>query len=335
MYSRDAALLAGRDLIASACWDDAEASASSDASASSYSRPEDVRVLAIVVAELKLIQVQRQIFLAHVVISADYAALQKRPERFQIVGMHFAAHVFMRLVIDVLMRKSLIQLLIASGLIRGNERNLIRYRVADESAHGIHRSIFDDCADHVALTAYRSDDRSLAGWSAPWLFLVPVAVAVQAADVSLVYFDNAHELTEIRIGQTGAQAVTHKPRRAIRAGADHAMDLQRTDALLAGQHQVQNLKPYEQLVIRVLEDGSDEHREPIGSVATFFANPVECASLECVDLLVAAARATDGLRPAARDQIRLTSGFVREQAVKLRKRHLTRNFRFGGIAHRN
>src|ERR1700694_5907110 len=54
---------------------DAEASASSDASASSYRCSEDIGILAIVVAKLKLIQIQGQIFLAHVVIGADHATL--------------------------------------------------------------------------------------------------------------------------------------------------------------------------------------------------------------------------------------------------------------------
>ena len=53
------------DSVEPACWTrDAEASASSNASASCYCAPEDVGILAIVVAELKLVQVERQIFFA-------------------------------------------------------------------------------------------------------------------------------------------------------------------------------------------------------------------------------------------------------------------------------
>jgi hypothetical protein len=55
--------------VAWAVWKrDAEASASSDASASCYRFSEDVRVLAVVVTELKLVQVQRKVFLADVVM---------------------------------------------------------------------------------------------------------------------------------------------------------------------------------------------------------------------------------------------------------------------------
>jgi hypothetical protein len=116
------------DAIAWASWTrDAEASASSDASASSYRCSEDIGILAIVVAKLKLIQIQGQIFLAHVVIGADHATLEQRPERFEIVGMDFAAHVFVRFVVNVLVRECLMQLLIASRFIRGDQTNLVRY----------------------------------------------------------------------------------------------------------------------------------------------------------------------------------------------------------------
>ena len=39
-------------------------------------------------APLKFIQVQRQIFLAHIVIGADDATFQQRPESFNASGVH-------------------------------------------------------------------------------------------------------------------------------------------------------------------------------------------------------------------------------------------------------
>ena len=203
------------------------------------------------------------------------------------------------------------------------------------TAHRLHRSIFDDFADYVALAGNRADDRCLAGRAASRLFFVPVAIAIQTADVGFIYFDDSHQLAEIGIGQTGTQPMAHEPCGAIRTGTDHAVDLKRADALLAGQHQVQNLEPYEQLVVRVLKNGSDQHGEPIGRIAAFLANPIERASFERPDLFITATRATDGLRPAARDQIGLASGFVREQPVEFRQSHLTRDFRFRGVAHGN
>jgi hypothetical protein len=76
-------------------------------SASSYRCSEDIGILAVVVPELKFIQVQRQVLLADVVVGADNSALEQAPERFQIVGMHFATHVLVRLVVNMLVRKRL------------------------------------------------------------------------------------------------------------------------------------------------------------------------------------------------------------------------------------
>jgi hypothetical protein len=63
-----------------ACWNDAEASASSDASASCYGAPKDVRVFTIVESELKFREVERQILLAHVMVRPDHATLEQAPE---------------------------------------------------------------------------------------------------------------------------------------------------------------------------------------------------------------------------------------------------------------
>lgn len=80
-----------------ACWRHrraSEAPASQCASASCYRFPEDISVLAVVVAELEFSEVQGQVVLADVVIGADDSALEQRPEGIEVLGMHFTAHVF-------------------------------------------------------------------------------------------------------------------------------------------------------------------------------------------------------------------------------------------------
>lgn len=57
------------------------------ASAPCYGFAEDVGVVAIVVAELELRDVQRHVFRAHLVERADDAALEDRPEAFNRVGV--------------------------------------------------------------------------------------------------------------------------------------------------------------------------------------------------------------------------------------------------------
>jgi hypothetical protein len=69
--------------IASAFWlSNAGAPTSPVASATSYRRPENIFGLAIVEPERELVQVQRKILLADVVMGADDTAFQQRPERF-------------------------------------------------------------------------------------------------------------------------------------------------------------------------------------------------------------------------------------------------------------
>ena len=60
---------------------------SSCASASCYSRPEDIHIFAVVVAELEFRDVQRQVLLADFMEAADDAALKDRPEALDRIGM--------------------------------------------------------------------------------------------------------------------------------------------------------------------------------------------------------------------------------------------------------
>jgi hypothetical protein len=49
--------------------------------------PENVRVIAIIISELKFRDVQRHIFCAHFVERADHAAFEDRPEALNRVGV--------------------------------------------------------------------------------------------------------------------------------------------------------------------------------------------------------------------------------------------------------
>lgn len=82
-----------------------EAAASVETSASCYHAEEDIRVLAIVKPILKLRKVQRQIFLAHIMVSADHAAFEQRPKRFHVVRVSEPAHVLTATMVDGLMRQ--------------------------------------------------------------------------------------------------------------------------------------------------------------------------------------------------------------------------------------
>jgi hypothetical protein len=51
---------------------------------------EDVRITPVVITELELADLQRQIFLADLVEGADHAALDQRPKAFDCVGVNRA-----------------------------------------------------------------------------------------------------------------------------------------------------------------------------------------------------------------------------------------------------
>jgi len=64
----------------------------SASSASLYRRPENVAVEAIIIiAELKLCNVERQIFLADPVVAPDDSTLDDRPEAFNRIGYEWRA----------------------------------------------------------------------------------------------------------------------------------------------------------------------------------------------------------------------------------------------------
>ena len=72
-----------------------EASASQRASAPCYGLAEDVLVVPMVVAPLKLSHVERQIFRADIVERADDTTLEDRPEALNRVGVNGTKDVFL------------------------------------------------------------------------------------------------------------------------------------------------------------------------------------------------------------------------------------------------
>jgi hypothetical protein len=156
----------------------AEASASGTTSASCYHVKENIRILAIVEAILKLREIQQQIFLAHVVIGAEHSALEQRPEGFDAVRMDFAAHVFTIAVLDDFMRHRPFQVAITRVLISRDQLHLVADSVTHEAGQRLRVGVLDHLADHIALAGDRADDGNLASRAASALLLVPVAIVL-------------------------------------------------------------------------------------------------------------------------------------------------------------
>src|ERR1035437_5149250 len=204
----------------------AETFASVRVSASCYRPAEYVRLVAIVEAETALREIQRQIFLADVVVGADDSALEQRPERFHRVCVDESAHVFAPAMIHGFVRKFLpsCEVLIAGVLISRDQFNLAADRFGHKPMESRHIGALNHLADQITLARDRADDRRFTPSARLLLLFVPMAIAVLAADVSFVYLDNSHQLPEVRIVHRGAQTMAHIKSRAVRTGLNRAMD---------------------------------------------------------------------------------------------------------------
>ncbi|MGA8791303.1 MAG: hypothetical protein WB498_00100 [Candidatus Binatus sp.] len=326
-------MLSETNPIASAFWlASAEAPASQVASASSYRVTENVGISAIVMPELKLVQVERQVFLRHIVVGAYYPTFQETPKVFDILGMYLAANVFACRMADYSMLAPVYADRVVGWVFVGcYQVNFARTYLVHETSKTIRAGILDNFADYISLAADRADDGGFAAHAGNVLFLIPVAVPVLATDARFVHFHDTHEFLEVRIGQSRAQTVTHEPCSPIGAGSDHSVNLQSTDALLTGQHQVQNLEPRQEWIVGVLEDRVDRNGEPVRRariLSTLGALPVEGPRLTGVNLFIPAARASDNLRPTLVAQIRLAGIFIGKHSVESRKGQLFNELRF-------
>lgn len=310
------ASLSGTFRVALVCWlATAEAPASQVASASCYRVSEYVGVLAIVLAELKLIQVQRQIFLAYVVIGADDSPFQQAPEALNRIRVNETAYIFAATMADDAMRILISESKqpIAGMLIGSDQIDSATNGLSHKTIQRWRIGILDHLADHVALPRDRADDSYLVAvmMAGSVLALICVSVFVLTADIGLVNFDDAHKLLEIIVLHSGAQTMADVPcgmqRRTL--AEIHASDLSRRYALQTLQHRVENLEPRDERHVGILEYRADQNGEPIRCLAAFLADPMKRFGLEGIDFFVSASRTLHAIRPAAIRK-ELTAGWL-------------------------
>jgi len=305
-----------------------------DASTTTYCRAENIRVVPIVVAELKFGDVERQIFAADLVETADDATLQQRPEAVDCPGVDNAVNVLLCRMPHKPMGERVFEIPIAGMFVGRDQADFFGYRLPHEGIKSRSIGMRDHSRHDVALAADCADDRDFAGTFAAnaAVPLVPVFVVGFAADIGFVYLDDAHEFAKIRVREAATNAVAHIPSRMIRAEAHHTMDLKGADTLLASQHQIHNFKPCFKADVRVFENRADQDGEAIAALFdAFSALPVKGSVLDGIHVNVPATRAMDALGPTARGQILLARIIGREQFFELRDRHLRGEFDF---AHR-
>jgi hypothetical protein len=289
-------------------------------STSADRRSENVRILPIVVAELEFRNVQRHVLGAHLVERAHYSALEDRPEAFDCLSVDRTYDVLSFGMVDHGMRVFLVEFSVAEPLIGAEQAYFVRDSFADEFTERISADVLNNAGDHIALALNHTDDRRFSGTnaarSATFAALVFVLVLRQFTNESFVNLDNAAKLVNV-LHQCDANFVTHAPSGLVRTEAHVTINLKRAHALFAGQYEMDHAVPIAERLVRVLEDRSDQNREPIAVRGALVALPMPFARSKVIDCRIAATRAVDALRPAPGLQIGPASIFVGEHALKL------------------
>jgi len=291
-------------------------------SASCYRFTENIFVLAVIVTERELRQIERQIFLADMVICSDDSTLKQRPERFDVVGVNLTAHVLACFVINRQMPIVEADPRVSSRFIGRDQINLVRNNLVYESVDCVLRGIFDHLANDITFPRDRADDSHLASVrsaaTAIFLSILCVAIFLLAADISLVHFDDSHKLLELWIVHRRPQPMADVPRGMQRGllTEKHPAYLSSRYTFLALEHRVQNLEPSQKRNLGVLENRSHVEREAVGVPRSTFrirALPLPRQSDVVNGFALLAARALRlPVRPAPPEQ-ELSAGIFRRK----------------------
>jgi hypothetical protein len=314
----------------------AETGASDRASAACYRSGEDIGIVPVVVAELELGDVQGHVLLADLMEGPDDAALEDRPEAFNGLSVNRADDVFARGVLDDLVGIELFDVPVAGPFVGAKQADFFGNRFQHKLGQYLGTYRVNHPRDNVTLTLDRADDWRFAGTDAATAASAASAVLVVrlAPDESFVDFDDTKKLLEFLVLKRRTNAVAHIPSGFVAAEAHVAMDLTCADALLAGEHQVDDLEPLAEIDLRVFEYRSDKVGKAVGAaLSTIRAFPFVFHRAELIDALTLTARATNANRPAMSDQVAVARGFIGKGGFPLLDRHLMYLARLLGAGH--
>lgn len=144
-----------------------------------------------------------------------------------------------------------------------------------------------------------------------------------AADKCFVHFHDTDQFAEIFVAHTDAEPMAHIPSGFVGAEAHSPVDLQGADALLAGQHHVQNAKPVAERLVGILENRAADMTETVGRRnATLIALPMPRHRAVLADVRSAATGTFDAIRPAVADKVGATRILGGERLFPLTYGHL-------------
>jgi hypothetical protein len=289
-------------------------------------RSENVRILPAIITELKFSSIERHIFAAHFVETADNASLEDRPKALDGLSVNCSDDILAFGVVNDAMRIFAVKTLVATPLIRAKQADFVRDGFADERGESVGSDIRDHARNHISLAADDADDRRFAGTDAAGspaaTAFIPMPVFSQAADERFIDFDNSAEFIDV-LHESGSDLVAHEPCGFIGTEAHVAIKLQGAHAFLANEHEVNDAIPVAQRLIGVFEDGSSDNGEPIAIRCACPALPMEgFIGRSVIEIWIAATRATDTFWPATCNKIRATRGLIGEQFFELSRRKL-------------
>lgn len=289
-------------------------------------RSKDIRILAIVVAELKLGNIERHIFFADLMERADNTAFQDRPKTFNRIRVNCADHVLTLAMADSGVGIFAVKVAIAASVIGAKQADFVRHGFMHETFERGDIDVIDNARHDVTLALDCADDngfaRTNATASAIRVAVFPMFVVLLAANESFVNLDHAAKLLNI-LDQRSSDFVAHKPCGLIGAEAHIAFDLQRAHSLFAGEHKVDDAEPFAERLIRVLENGPRDMGEPVAGLrSALVALPRPGAIRQLVRIDRPTARAGDAIGPAALYEVSAASFLIGEHPLKFADTHL-------------
>jgi hypothetical protein len=215
----------------------------------------------IIVAASLLVDIPKQVERLDTHVGAVQAALQKRPEVLQSIGMDLAFNIRLRMV-DDLVRKVLFQTPIGEQFVGVDVRSFADVFFNDWLKSFLF-AVLDYGRSHFAAALEHSHYDGLLERA----ILVPLAgvhIAGFSTDEGFIHFDVTGEFAAVLalLGQT--DAVKQEPSGFL-SGTQRASDLATTDAVLAVLKHPDCREPLIKADRRVFHDGADLHGElPLG-----------------------------------------------------------------------
>jgi hypothetical protein len=292
-----------------------------EASASADRRAEDVRIKAVIVAELELSNIQRKVLFTDFVECADAPAFDQRPKTLNRVGVHRADNILAFGMVNDSVRVFLAKVFVADPLVCDQQANFVRDGLVNESLQCGSADVLDHAGDDVTLALYRTNDDGFAGTNAtraPTLAtLVDMFATGFATNESFVHFNDAAELFNV-LDKRSTDLVAHEPSGFVGTKAHVAHDLQCAHALFARQHEVDDAEPVAEWLVRVLKDRPGDMGEPIACLrSALVALPIPRLIRQLMRIGRATARAMDALGPTTADKVRATGVLIGEHVLKL------------------